>query len=172
MIEECLRGSLVGAYNDTSSLDSQLLSFLDIDEEAKASAAELWAVVEPQLTAVISAFYARLATTPMGALLQNDVVDRLKRKQRDHWTLLFTGGFNEEYLNSARRVGLRHREVELDLRWYVAAYMMLKMEFVNVIVKSEEHSVATKGRLVRTLDRYFAFDLGLAISTYLAGVID
>lgn len=154
-----------------SMIDVQLLRFLEIDDETRTYAAHLWQIVEPKLPMVIEVFYGKVRRTLYGEALSDEVIARLKEAQRKHWTMLFTSDFSEDYLNSVRRVGLRHRDISLDPTWYVAAYMALKIEFVNIIVRSD-HSVITKGHLIRTLDRYFAIDMGIALSTYMAAVLD
>ena len=49
--------------------------------------------------------------------------------------------------------------------------MVLKIEFANVIVRSDL-SVLTKGLLIKTLDKYVALDMALALSTFDAAILD
>ena len=68
-------------------------------------------------------------------------------------------------------VGIRHREIELDLMWYVLGYAALKIAFIEVIIDSPMPPIK-KGRLVKALEKYIAFDMALALSTYSAVVCD
>jgi hypothetical protein len=95
----------------------------------------------------------------------------LKGKQKEQWAALFSGRFDTEYVNSVRRVGIRHRDISLNPMWYVAGYMTLKIAFTNVIAETALPPI-TKGRLIKTLDKFAAFDMALALSTYDAEVVD
>lgn len=66
---------------------------------------------------------------------------------------------------------MRHREIDLDLMWYVLGYAALKISFTEVIIDSQLPPI-TKGRLVKALEKYVAFDMALALSTYSAAVVD
>lgn len=152
-------------------MHGDLLDFLAIDEESRACARRLWALIEPQLEDVIIHFYAAIRRAPVGNMIPDDILIRLRLKQRQHWANLFTSDFDAVYANSVRRVGIRHRDVGLDAKWFVAAYMALKMELTNLVVHADIE-VSEKGRLIRTLDKYVAVDMGLAVSTYLAAIVD
>jgi hypothetical protein len=99
------------------------------------------------------------------------VIERLKGRQKEHWTSLFEGQFDAGYINSVRHVGIRHRDVALNRMWYVAGYITLKISFTNVIAKTALPPI-TKGRLIKSLDKFVAFDMALALSTYDAVVLD
>lgn len=155
----------------SADVDHQLLRFLEIDEETLGDASKLWEIIEPKLPDALEVLYAKLRRSPYGTALCNQRVAELKQRQKRHWTMFFTSGFGEEYLSSARRIGIQHREAGVDVKWYVAAHTTLKIEFVNIIARTD-HPALAKGRLIRALDRYFAVDMGLALSTYTAGLID
>ena len=69
------------------------------------------------------------------------------------------------------RIGVRHRDIDLNPMWYVAGYTRLKLAFIEVILKSDLH-VVTKGQFVKTLDKYIAIDMALALSAYDAVILD
>ena len=66
---------------------------------------------------------------------------------------------------------MRHRDIALSPMWYVAGYMRLKLAFIEVIIRSD-YSIVTKGQLVKTLEKYIAIDMALALSTYDAVIVD
>lgn len=152
-------------------IDRNQLEFLEIDQDARQFARRLWCIIEPQLGQTLDEFYQHLRQFGAGTLIPEAMVPRLKQKQHEHWKLLFTADFDHSYSNSARRVGIRHKEIELDAQWFISGYMALKFRFTSMVI----HSVATpseKGHLLRTLDKYVAVDMGLVLSTYLAGIVD
>ncbi|GIK99040.1 MAG: hypothetical protein BroJett029_32490 [Alphaproteobacteria bacterium] len=148
-----------------------LMTFLGIDDTCRANARKAWEIVDPKLDGVIADFYASVRGSEVGPLVGHEIIERLKRKQREHWTRLFTSDFDVTYANSVRRIGIQHRDVGLDPKWFIASYVRLKAEFTNIIVH-EDIPVAQKGHLIRALDRYVAIDMGLALSTYLAAIVD
>jgi hypothetical protein len=91
--------------------------------------------------------------------------------QKKHWAALLSSQCDDDYAAGVRRVGVRHREINLSLAWYVAGYAAIKIEFVNVIVHCD-HPVATKGHLIRTLEKYVALDTALALSVHDMALVD
>jgi len=149
----------------------QLKQFLDIDDDVQKLGRDLWDVLEPSIDMVLDTFYDKMRTAGMGPHLSDAAVARLKAKQRDHWESLFRSRFDEHYTTGARRVGIRHRDVNLDIPSYVAGYAALKIEFVNIIVQANL-PVLTKGLLIKTLDKYVAFDMAQALTIYEAAIVD
>ncbi|MFN3656883.1 MAG: protoglobin domain-containing protein [Pseudolabrys sp.] len=149
----------------------RLLEFVEVDDEARALASRLCDLLAPQLTHVIDDFYAKVAHFNISPHITPQTIANLKRRQKQHWMALLRSRFDEEYFESIRRIGVRHRDIDLSPMWYVAGYMRLKLAFVEIIIKSELPAV-TKGQLVKTLDKYIAIDMALALSTYEAVVLD
>ena len=149
----------------------KLLRFLEIDEQQYKLAEVVWKVLAPSADIVLDSFYHKVQQVGIEPLLTDDEVVRLKERQKVHWERLFRSRFDEDYLASVARIGLRHRGIGLDLGSYAAGYIGLKIEFGNVIVHSELPVVA-KGLLVKTLDKFVAVDMALAWSTYDAALLD
>ena len=149
----------------------ELLRFLEIDDQTKSCGQKLWQVLAPRADAIIAEFYRKVQHGQINSHVTDAAIERLKQRQKDHWAALFASQFGDDYANSIRRVGIRHREVNLDLAWYVGGYAVIKIEFVNVIIQSDL-PIATKGHLIKTLDKYVAFDMALALSSYGATIVD
>ena len=149
----------------------QLLKFLDIDDDTKRLGQKLWQVLAPSVDTVLDRFYQKVHLARIEPQLSEATVVRLKAKQKAHWASLFHSEFDEQYMSGVHRIGIKHRDVDLKLTSYVAAYMVLKIEFANVIVRSDL-SVLTKGLLIKALDKYVALDMALALSTFDAAILD
>jgi hypothetical protein len=150
---------------------AKLFEFLNVDSETKASASILSDLLTPRMDEVIEDFYKEVQDLNISPHINGHAISALKQKQKQHWIALFQSQFQEEYFASVRRIGVRHRDIELNPLWYVAGYMRLKLAFVEVIIKSNFPAV-TKGQLVKTLDKYIAIDMALALSTYDAVILD
>lgn len=149
-----------------------LLRFLEFDDDTRQLGKALWEILAPRTDDVLDTFYRRVQHAGLEPRLSDASVARLKIKQRAHWQGLFLADFDGDYIASVRRIGLRHREVGLDLAAYVAAYMALKIEFTDIVVARPELPVLAKGRLIKTLYKYVALDMALALSTYEVTLID
>ena len=150
---------------------SQLLTFIEIKNDTIQLGPEIWRLLEPRVEGILQNFYAKVDSFHVNARPSGSAVGNLIKKQKKHWNALFTSQFDEEYANSVRRLGMRHREIDLDLMWYVLGYASLKISFTEVIIDSQLPPI-TKGRMVKALEKYVAFDMALALSTYSAAVVD
>jgi methyl-accepting chemotaxis protein len=149
----------------------QLFEFLNVDAETEASAHALSKLLVPHVDEVIEHFYNEMVRLQINPHVTARSIPVLKRKQKQHWTALFNSKFDEDYFGSIRQIGVRHRDIELSTMWYVAGYAKLKMAFIEVIIRSDL-PVASKGQLIKTLDKYIAIDMALALSTYDAVILD
>jgi hypothetical protein len=150
---------------------NDLLKFIEIDDQTRSHAPQLWQVLAPHMDATIDAFYRKVEAAEIHSRITHATIERLKRAQKKHWAALLSSPFDDHYADGARRVGIRHRDINLSLAWYIAGYAAIKMEFINVIVHSD-HPVATKGHLIRTLEKFVALDTALVVSTYDMALVD
>ena len=150
---------------------SNLVTFLEIDDETRTRGSELWDLLQPHADAVVDRFYEKVKSSAISNRVTDDVIEGLKGKQKEHWARLFTGRFDPDYVNGVRQVGIRHRDIALDPMWFVAGYMALKIAFMNVIAEAPLPPI-TKGRFIKMLDKYTAFDMAIALSAYNAVLVD
>lgn len=143
----------------------RLLEFLEIDTDTMAAAEILSDLLAPRLDDIVDAFYDRVRRYQINAHVTPDVIPRLKEKQKQHWVALFDSGFGPDYCASTRRIAIRHRDIGLDPAWYIAGYTHVKLAFIEIIIRSG-FEPAAKGRLVKTLEKFLAIDMALALSTY------
>jgi hypothetical protein len=146
-------------------MEARLLEFLQIDDSHRSQAARLWAILEPNVNAIVAEFYKKVMASRISPRVTAAVVESLKRRQREHWDKLFHSKFDEAYANSARRVGIRHRDIELDPMWYVAGYAVMKVEFTR-IVASANMADSERVALLETLEKYVALDMALSLSAF------
>lgn len=150
---------------------SHLLHFIEVDDDTTQHGRKIWELLEPRLHGILEKFYAKVRSFHVNNSLTEAVVGPLIAKQEQHWRALFNSQFDDGYANSVRRLGIRHREIDLDLMWYILGYATLKIAFTEVIIDSQMPPIQ-KGRLVKALEKYVALDMALAMSTYNATVFD
>jgi len=149
----------------------RLLRFLEVDDATKASGVTLSKLLASQLDGIIERFYSRVQEFDLNPHVNERSIAALRIKQKQHWIDLFNSQFDENYLLNTRRIAVRHRDAELNPMWYVAGYMRLKLAFIEVILKSRL-PVESTGRMIKTLDKYIAIDMALALGTYGPVVLD
>ena len=149
----------------------KMMRFLEIDAETRASAVTLSELLTPHFDTVIGEFYVAVKDFQINPHVTDESIAALKQKQKQHWLSLFHSRFDDEFFSGVSRIGVRHRDIDLNPMWYVAGYTRLKLAFIEVIIRSDLHAI-TKGQLVKTLDKYIAGDMALAMSAYDAVILD
>ena len=104
-------------------------------------------------------------------MLDEATIDRLKVRQKQHWQSLFSSAFDENYMRSVSLIGIKHHEIGLDSKWYIAGYAIIKAAFAEKILEAPL-PLRAKSALVVTLEKYVAMDMALALSAYSSWLID
>lgn len=149
----------------------KLIRFLGIDLETREYMEHLWPLIEDRIEPIIADFYDEMRKSGINVVLSDEIVNRLKIKQKGHWRLLFASRFDQQYQNDASLVGIKHHEIGLDPRWYIAGYARIKGDMIAIILDSAL-AAGTKSKVVLALDKYVALDMALAISSYTALLVD
>jgi len=113
--------------SDTHTDLAERLAFIGLDAASLAELAASSRHIEKHLTPALDRFYEKLAGVPAVARFfeGKTQMDRAQGKQTDHWKAIATGRFDEDYVASSRRIGLRHARIGLEPRWYIGGYGMI-----------------------------------------------
>ncbi len=163
--------SLVSSNGATHDIVGQLRDFLEIDDTSKQYARVLLALFTAHADDIVSDFYRKVQRSTIGSYVSDDAIERLKPKQKAHWETLFNSDFGRDYVQSVRRIGIRHRDIALNPSWYVAGYVKLKIEFMQWIAMLDVPP-EKKICLMTTLEKYVAIDMALALASYDAVILD
>ncbi len=148
-----------------------LLRFLAIDANSRRDAEDIWALIEHRAPEIIERFYVDVRRSNADLPLTDQMIDHLKIRQKEHWKYLFESRFDQRYFSNASLVGIKHFEIGLDARWYIAGYMKMKSEFLLEIFGASLPP-RSKTQLIMTLEKYVALDMALAISSYTSLLVD
>ena len=125
------------------------------------------------LPGIIDDFYVVAVETPgISELLRGDgKIAALKSAQLDHWSRLLMGRFDDEYLQSARRVGIAHFRAGLEAAWYVRSYgLVLRSTVERLQAGRRRRLFGLRGgeadRAISTLIGVCMIDMEMALSTY------
>lgn len=105
----------------------QRLDFLGIDGEARAALRSASGLVVKELPGVLDKFYDKVRATPdVSAYFSgNGQMDSAKSAQLRHWATIVSGNFDQQYIDSVRKIGHVHARIGLEPRWYIGGYAQL-----------------------------------------------
>jgi Protoglobin len=149
----------------------ELIRYLGIDTRTELLAERLWYLLEGSVEEIIAAFYNNTSYSTAGIMLDQATIERLKVRQKQHWESLFSSAFDEKYVRSVSTIGIKHHEIGLDSKWYIAGYAIIKAAFAEKIMEAPL-PVRAKSALIVTLEKYVAIDMALALSAYSSWLID
>jgi hypothetical protein len=148
-----------------------IVRYLGIDTRTQLLAECLWHLLEEPSGEIIASFYRDTRQSAMGMLFDEPTISRLQSKQREHWCALFKSHFDERYQRSATLIAIKHRELGLEPKWYIAGYALIKLRFLETLFKAELPQATTQA-LIATLEKYVAIDMALSLSIYSSWLVD
>lgn len=145
---------------------AERLHFLGIDEDIRQELRSLWETISPALPAVLERFYDHIRKVPDLSAMIGTQQGRLIQAQSKHWGCLFSGKFDEGYVESIRRIGLIHNRIGLEPRWYIGGYAFVLNELVALISKKHRFNGYGLARKIAAVNKAVMIDMDFAISVY------
>lgn len=156
--------------HDTSDRDRRI-AFMQIDDATGAALREFWPVVEKSLPDILEGFYAHVEGVPELARMVGGQSARLKDAQTSHWARLFSGRFDQAYVEGVRTIGLIHNKIGLEPRWYIGAYNFVLRHLMALAVKTYRFRQAKLNAVQRAVTAAVMLDMDFAISVYQEAMI-
>lgn len=157
-----------------SSELNERLRFVGIDEQTRAALAEALPVLEKELPTVIDQFYANLRSWPdqMAMFKSQNAMGRASNLQLKHWLRLFSGRFDDDYMESVRTIGLVHSKIGLDPRWYLGGYSYVLAKLFPIMAARMGGGLLGRGsaraaRVMTAMQQAALLDMELAVTVYL-----
>jgi methyl-accepting chemotaxis protein len=143
------------------------LSFLGITESSRTDLRAAWAIVRPNLPKLIDGFYTHITQNPalVAILNKGPGIDILKKKQAEHWEILFSGSFDGDFFARAKRIGDAHALIELDPRYYISGYTYFLQRVQDYLIKGKRKPDEVV-RQLNAVTSAIMLDMDLAISAY------
>ena len=151
---------------DDHSRTHERLRFARIDETDRGAIRALWPIIEPELPALLKAFYSHVRTVPDFDRLVGNRQASLEGAQVRHWTLLFEARFDATYVGSITRIGRAHARIGLEPRYYVAGYQHVLCGLQGVLVRRSRLRPARLAQRLEALTKIVLLDLDFALSCY------
>jgi len=140
-----------------------------IDDKTREALRAFAPMVEKHLPSIVEAFYKDLTQWPNLRDMFTDEAQMATaaKAQVKHWGRVFTGTFDEAYLESVQRIGRTHARIGLEPRWYIGGYATSLARLVSVASKSSV--LFGRGRrkaIAPALLRVAMLDLEVVVSVY------
>jgi methyl-accepting chemotaxis protein len=152
----------------------QRLKFLGINDRIKRDIREAKPLIEKVLPDVLDGFYSHVIGFPEVAQMFSgrDMMNRAKGLQNEHWKLITSAQFDEDYVASVKKIGEVHNRIGLEPRWYIGGYNFIACGIIEAISThlkdSSFRNVSDKrGAWLTAINRLVMLDMDIAISVYL-----
>ncbi|MDH4262429.1 MAG: GGDEF domain-containing protein [Spirochaetia bacterium] len=149
----------------------EYLDFTDKDVQALVSYREN--VVE-NIDEIVEEFYKRiLPFDEMDRVIGDaETLRRLKNHQRSYILTLFDGQYDEDYVHSRLRVGVVHKRIGVDPKFYVSAVHNLSTILRNLIIAKHKGLCKSCAPGMAAIEKIIMFDLSLTFDTYIYSLMD
>jgi diguanylate cyclase len=170
----------------TKKTDESLLQQLRIDEIEIGRRKELFgfnasdaailtearSYVLPELDSVVEEFYRRQTAVEGIALIIGDseTMRRLRIAQRRYVDDLFSGVYDEEYVNNRLRIGLVHKRIGVEPKYYLSAVVTLK-EILCRVIDARIPDAARAREVKEALDKLLYWDTAFVFDTYIRSML-
>lgn len=152
------------------------LDYLGMASEDFDLLADFHPTIAKALPDIVGIFYDHLKKFPklMSFFKDPAHLDYARKAQTRHWERLLTGRFDQEYMESARRIGLAHAKIGLPSGPYIDAYGKTSGHLMAVAVHHYTNRFNPKdaqdkaARLIAAVNKAVCLDMDIAIMGCLA----
>ena len=147
----------------------QLLGFTQDDVDALASVQR---GITEQLEAIVREFYERQTEIEEIALIIGDseTLRRLRSAQSHYIADLFSGVYDEDYVNNRLRIGMVHKRIGVEPKYYLSAVKVLK-DILKATLRAQVTDNGLLSRVLEALDKLLYFDTELVFDTYIRSLV-
>lgn len=130
-------------------------------------------LIEEHSGTIIEDFYALVSQDEHATLLigDTDTFERLKIGLNKYILDIFSGFYDSEYVNNRLRIGLVHKRIGLEPKYFISAqrYLtsVLQQSLLQIIEDPEE-----AGRIGMIVERLVSFDTSWIFDTYISSLVD
>jgi len=128
--------------------------------------------IEENIDSIVKAFYVQQTQIDEITLLIGDA-DTLRRLQaalRKYIVDMFSGYYDNEYVNNRLRIGLVHKRIGVEPKLYLSAVRTLKKILNDILIESIKDE-ALLYDTKNALDKLMYFDITLVFDTYIGSLV-
>ena len=147
----------------------ELLGFSQTDVEALARAKPL---ILEDLDEIVDEFYGKQTAIDEIALIIGDLetLRRLRAAQSAYIADLFSGYYDIEYVNNRLRIGLVHKRIGVEPKYYLSAIKVLK-DILRRVLKEKISDREVGAAALEALDKLLILDTEFVFDTYIRSML-
>jgi diguanylate cyclase (GGDEF)-like protein len=147
----------------------ELLGLSPAEEELLAQAGSL---IANRVDAIVGEFYRQQISIQEVAITIGDreTLERLHEAQKRYVAGLFSGFYDQDYVNYRLRIGLVHKRIGVRPKHFLSAISALRLlvrDALNQIITAEQVRSAT----LDALDKVLYFDMAFVFDTYIRSLV-
>ncbi len=148
--------------------------YLGFDRDDFENLASLRELIAENIDEIVEEFYEKiLPFNEMDRVIgDSETLRRLKNYQRNYILSLFDGQYDEEYVHSRLRVGVVHKRIGVDPKFYVAAVHNLSVVLRRVVTSHRQGDCKACVASLDSIEKVLMFDLSLTFDTYIHSLMD
>lgn len=151
------------------------LEFVGMGKPQLAALVGLTAKIGESVDPALDKFYAQASSNPETARHFRDAshIAHAKQKQVEHWKIIASGKFDQNYIDGVTRIGKVHAKLGLEPKWYIGGYSLILEDLIKTIIESELGGFGTRSKARKASEGVAAvvkaalIDMDYAISVYL-----
>ena len=149
----------------------EYLNFTDSDIIALTS---LKMFISENIDEIVTNFYKSiLPFDEMDRVIGDaETLHRLKNYQRNYILTLFDGQYDEDYVHSRLRVGVVHKRIGVNPKFYVSAVHNLSTILREIISSHNKKDCNSCVSSLTAVEKIIMFDLSLIFDTYINSLMD
>ena len=148
--------------------------YLYLGEADISALVSLRALMGENIDEIVEKFYEKiLPFNEMDRLIGDaETLRRLKNHQRNYILSLFDGQYDEDYVHSRLRVGVVHKRIGVDPKFYVSAVYILSDILRKTVISNSQKDCSACESSLSAIEKVIMFDLSLAFDTYINSLMD
>ncbi|MCZ8311785.1 MAG: protoglobin domain-containing protein [Magnetospirillum sp.] len=145
---------------------SKRLKLLNITDITIGNMRTFHPIVQNNIDNLIAEFYRFIHHMPATAAIfyGYDIERHLKPAQKKHWDSLFSGRFDDDYIDQAIRIGTIHYRRKVAPYLYIAGYNYFHCEMIRLAAL--HYSGMDLAELLQAIAKAVALDMDLALTSY------
>jgi diguanylate cyclase len=147
----------------------ELINFSDSEAELLKNCQ---GIIQQHLDQLVAEFYEVQISFDEVALIigDADTLERLIAAQKHYIMSLFDGVYDLDYTNKRLRIGLVHKRIGVEPKYYLSAIKALK-DKLSEILRNEINDTKIRRATVNALDKLLCFDIELVFDTYIRSLV-
>lgn len=166
--------TLIEQLKITKSEIERRKEYLDFTEKDVLILISLRELIAENIDHIVENFYKKiLPFNEMDRVIGDaETLRRLKNYQRSYILGLFGGHYDEEYVHSRLRVGVVHKRIGVDPKFYVSAVHHLSAILRQFVTLHHKNDCQSCGAGLSAIEKIIMFDLSLTFDTYINSLMN